>query len=148
MVYVPGGYLFALNPNGTLNWRTPELLGIGGGPSIGADGTVYVNSYINTVYAFNPDGSLKWSYLTSDCCGHPDVPSSPAIGSDGTIYVGETLDIGGEPDGVVLALNPDGSLQGRLITVGTPRRYRSAGTARSTSGRRGDWVSSSQGSSR
>ena len=37
----------------------------------------------NNLYAFNPDGTLKWSYTTGE-----GVLSSPAIGSDGTIYVG------------------------------------------------------------
>jgi outer membrane protein assembly factor BamB len=52
-------------------------------PTIGADGTIYVGSLDNKLYAINPDGSLKWSYTT----GH-DVRSSPAIGADGTVYVG------------------------------------------------------------
>ena len=35
------------------------------------------------MYALNPDGALKWRYMTGDA-----VYSSPAIGSDGTVYVG------------------------------------------------------------
>jgi outer membrane protein assembly factor BamB len=41
----------------------------------------------------------------------PDLASSPAIGTDGTIYVGETVDVGGEADGLVLGINPDGTLK-------------------------------------
>jgi outer membrane protein assembly factor BamB len=52
-------------------------------PAIGADGTIYVGSGDNNLYAINPDGSQKWSFTTGDW-----VDSSPAIGADGTIYVG------------------------------------------------------------
>ena len=53
-------------------------------PAIGADSTIYVGFYHdNSLYAINPDGTLKWSYQTG---GYVD--SSPAIGTDGTIYVG------------------------------------------------------------
>jgi len=52
-------------------------------PAIGADGTIYVGSYDNYLYAINPNGAFKWSYQTG---GYVD--SSPAIGADGTIYVG------------------------------------------------------------
>ena len=52
-------------------------------PAIGADGTIYIGSEDNNLYAFNPDGSLQWQYLTSG-----SIDSSPAIAADGTIYVG------------------------------------------------------------
>ena len=52
-------------------------------PAFGSDGTIYVGSYDNKLYAINPDGSKKWAFETGD-----EVHSSPAIGSDGTIYVG------------------------------------------------------------
>jgi outer membrane protein assembly factor BamB len=109
VVYVPASYLIALRPNGKLLWRTTDLLRLGGAPAVGADGTIYLNSFDPILYAFNPDGTMKWSY-EAGVGGGPDVPSSPAIGRDGTIYVGETLDLGGEADGVMLALNPDGTL--------------------------------------
>ena len=53
-------------------------------PAIGADGTVYVGSTDNNLYALNPaDGSVKWNYPTGN-----GIWSSPALGADGTIYVG------------------------------------------------------------
>ena len=52
-------------------------------PAIGSDGTIYVGSRDNNLYAINPDGSKKWNFKTRF-----EVSSSPAIGSDGTIYVG------------------------------------------------------------
>jgi len=84
---------------------------LGGAPALGTDGTIYVNSFKPpTLYAIRPDGTLKWSYQASDCCSE-DVPSSPAIGRDGTIYVGEEVAVGRTTEGIVLALNPDGSLR-------------------------------------
>jgi outer membrane protein assembly factor BamB len=53
-------------------------------PAIGSDGTVYVGSLDNKLYAINGKTGVKlWEFET----GRP-VPSSPAIGSDGTVYVG------------------------------------------------------------
>ena len=53
-------------------------------PAIGPDGTVYVGSYDEKLYAINGKRGVKlWEFKT----GHW-VSSSPAIGSDGTVYVG------------------------------------------------------------
>ena len=53
-------------------------------PAIGSDGTVYVGSYDNKLYAINPKSGVKlWEFKTGFY-----VYSSPAIGSDGTVYVG------------------------------------------------------------
>ena len=53
-------------------------------PAIGSDGTVYVGSYDNKLYAINGKSGVKlWEFETGW-----DVYSSPAIGSDGTVYVG------------------------------------------------------------
>ena len=73
-------------------------------PAIGTEGTLYVGSKDKKVYAINPDGSLKWSFLTGD-----DVDSSPAIGTEGTIYVGSY-------DEKVYAINPDGTQKWSLQT--------------------------------
>ena len=53
-------------------------------PAIGPDGTVYVGSLDNKLYAINGKSGVKlWEFETGDA-----VSSSPAIGSDGTVYVG------------------------------------------------------------
>ena len=53
-------------------------------PAIGSDGTVYVGSLDDKLYAINPKSGVKlWEFETGDI-----VESSPAIGSDGTVYVG------------------------------------------------------------
>ena len=75
-------------------------------PAIGSDGTIYVGSEDDNLYAINPDGSKKWAFRTRD-----DVDSSPAIGSDGTIYVGSY-------DNNLYAINPDGSKKWAFKTNG------------------------------
>jgi PKD repeat protein len=53
-------------------------------PVIGVNGTLYIGSYgANTLYALNPNETLKWTYTTGD-----KISGSAAIGADGTIYVG------------------------------------------------------------
>ena len=71
------------NQSGSLKWKFRTDSYIYSSPAIGSDGTIYVGSYDNYLYAINPDGSLKWKYKTDEW-----IDSSPAIGSDGTIYVG------------------------------------------------------------
>ena len=71
-----------------------------GAPAIAPDGTIYIGSTDRYLYAFAPDGTLKWSYLTGgliDTC-------SPAIATDGTVYFGSN-------DGIFRALNPDGTVK-------------------------------------
>jgi len=74
-------------------------------PTIASDGTIYVGSFDNNLYAFNPDGTKRWQFATSDA-----VFSSPAIAADGTIYVGSL-------DSTFYAVNPDGT-QRWTFTVG------------------------------
>ena len=75
-------------------------------PAIDTDGTIYVGSDDENLYALNPtDGSLKWKNTIGG-----GMRSSPAIGTDGTIYVGSA-------DGNLNALNPaDGSLKWQYTT--------------------------------
>jgi outer membrane protein assembly factor BamB len=88
---------------GTLKWRyhTTNYRGIGTSPAIASDGTIYFGSLNDTLYALNPNGTLKWCYSTNG-----DIYSTPAIGSDGTIYFGSY-------DSYFYALNPDGTLKWR-----------------------------------
>lgn len=93
------GYVLALNPDGTLKWKTRINMNIRSCPSIGADGTIYVSANIlemdrggryswpsdGSLYALNPDGTLKWEYKFDT---YVYSVSSPVIGDDGIIYVG------------------------------------------------------------
>jgi len=66
-------------------------------PALGADGTIYVGSNDQNLYALNADGSQKWAFPTTGV-----IYASPAIGADGTVYIGST-------DGNLYAINPDGT---------------------------------------
>ena len=53
-------------------------------PVIGSDGTVYIGSHDNKLYALSGKSGVKlWEFETGD-----RVSSSSAIGPDGTVYVG------------------------------------------------------------
>ncbi len=84
-------------------WKYTLETEVLGSPAIGSDGTVYIGTYNGPdkdgyFYAFNPDGTLKWTYHTYGIVG------TPAIGSDGAIYVGAYL-------GVLYAFNPNGTVK-------------------------------------
>ena len=79
-----------------IKWTYTTGKSIVGSPVIGVDGTIYVGSSDNKLYALKPDGTLKWSYATTSGI------YTPAIGADGTIYIGSDK---------FYALNPDGTLK-------------------------------------
>ena len=65
-------------------WEFETGDGVYSSPAIGSDGTVYVGSMDNMLYAINGKTGVKlWEFKTGS-----GVHSSPAIGSDGTVYVG------------------------------------------------------------
>ena len=81
-----GGGQFALS---TLDsrWQAITDDSITCSPAVGKDGTVYAGSVSGTFYAYNPDGTKKWSYA-SPTSGSFDT-SSAAISSDGAaVYAG------------------------------------------------------------
>jgi len=91
--------------SGTEAYREPGTLawfyGTGGdtfGPSLGTDGTIYLGSGNNRIYAINPNGTLKWFYSCGGAC------TTPAVGPDGIIFVASY-------DGYLHAVNPDGKLE-------------------------------------
>jgi len=53
-------------------------------PAFAADGTIYIGSVDDHLYALNPDGTTKWAFETTG----GGVTGTPAVGPDGTIYVG------------------------------------------------------------
>ncbi|MEJ5274107.1 MAG: PQQ-binding-like beta-propeller repeat protein [Spirochaetota bacterium] len=79
--------LFAVsnNDDGNLKWNFKTNDSIVSSPAIGSDGTIYVGSYDNYLYAINADGTLKWNFETAG--GYCYIISSPTIVKDGTIYV-------------------------------------------------------------
>ncbi len=83
--------------NGGKKWNFSTGNDVCSSPAIDTDGTIYVGSYDNNLYALNPNGTKKWNFSTGD-----SVQSSPAIGSDGTIYVSSY-------DNNLYAINEDGT---------------------------------------
>ncbi len=67
-------------------------------PAVGPDGTVYVGSNDDSLYALGPGGGVKWSRPGKSMFD----TSAPTIGPDGTVYAGNF-------DGSLYAFNPDGS---------------------------------------
>lgn len=79
-----GSYLYALYPNGTLNWRNrinEEM--IHSSPAIDENGTIYIGTWWNHLYAIYPNGTIKWGFNA-----HDTIADSPTIADDGTIYFG------------------------------------------------------------
>jgi outer membrane protein assembly factor BamB len=115
-LYLPsgGGDLYALTAGptgGQLLWtyqiQGPQDGWIVNAPAVGADGTIYVatggfgddGSVPGDIEAVNPDGTLKWSYLSN-----ATFQSTPTVTATGQI-------IAGNEAGTVVALNQaDGSL--------------------------------------
>ena len=110
--------LYALNPDGALQWTFPTNGGVnntGGSidtatPAVGADGTIYFGNSVGRFYAVTPSGVLRWMH---DFGTSFSASISPAIAEDGTVYV----KIG---DGKLYALNPaDGSTKWAYDVKGT-----------------------------
>ncbi|TNJ63344.1 hypothetical protein FE784_25840 [Paenibacillus hemerocallicola] len=94
------GDLYAIKPNGEKKWTfRAKGSGVYIPPVLGADGTIYVKSFSSggdSLYALNPDGSIKWSSDTK-------TYSKPAVGADGTLYIWSDMKL--------LAYNPDGTVK-------------------------------------
>ena len=102
-LYVTGdNNLLAINPDSTIKWGIPLNVVQDCSPAIGADGTIYIGSYDQNLYAVTDGGqgnvSEKWAFATGG------VMTTPTIGSDGTVYFGND-------DDNIYAVNPDGSLR-------------------------------------
>ncbi|KLO24247.1 hypothetical protein X275_00755 [Marinitoga sp. 1197] len=87
-----------------IKWKFETGNVIFSSPAIGIDGTVFVGSVDNYLYAINPNGSLKWKFEMGYY-----VTSSPTIGTEGTIFVGSG-------DYYIYAINSDGSLKWKFET--------------------------------
>lgn len=89
--------LYAVNPNGTLRWRTlsegAPFEKTDHSPVVGADGRLYMRDdlsvgpggFFGSMFVVNPDGSLSDEEAIPAVSGSGEL--NPAIGSDGTLYV-------------------------------------------------------------
>ncbi|HBA65222.1 MAG TPA: hypothetical protein DCZ48_03415, partial [Methylococcaceae bacterium] len=72
---------------GTLAW-SKQIGGIWSSPAMGPDGTLYVVARNAAhLYAYQPDGALKWSRSYGGEDGAASTITNPAVGSDGTVYL-------------------------------------------------------------
>jgi len=102
------GYLFAVNPNGTIQWQYYlgyRLIGA----SLDNQGKIYLTArYCDYLYCLYPNGTLFWTFSTI-----VDTSDAPLIGRDGTIYTVPIYD--------VIAINPDGTEKWRTPVSGAGR---------------------------
>jgi len=104
---------FTLSINDSL-WQASTGDGITCAPAVGPDGTVYVGSLDGSLYAFNPDGSTRWSYNANNSFD----TTAAAIAGDGTVYAASSY------GGPVYAFNAAGgvkwsvNLPGNAIVTG------------------------------
>jgi hypothetical protein len=118
--------LFALGQDGSTKWTAKTGPVVKAAPALGEDGTVYVASMDDHLYAIAPPtgggnpGSVKWTFTFGDHPGSgppvtdPTAPfpgdngvgsgDTPTIGPDGTIYVGVN-------NSNFYAIAPDGQLR-------------------------------------
>lgn len=99
------GYSGSIAPSSSnLIWTFDTGNYVYSSPAVAEDGTIYVGTAPGgggggSLYAINPDGTLKWSFATDG-----GIYSSAAIGPDNTIYIGSD-------DYKLYALYDNGSLK-------------------------------------
>jgi outer membrane protein assembly factor BamB len=99
--YTPG-HLYSVTPAGLVNWKLKVPGVIHWQPALALDGTIYVAfntlsiimyptwEYSGTLFAVDPNGTLKWKYETYAHEGMlPNLfTNTPTVAPDGTVYVG------------------------------------------------------------
>ncbi|MCF8026174.1 MAG: PQQ-binding-like beta-propeller repeat protein [Desulfobacteraceae bacterium] len=84
------GFLYAVNPDGTLKWRFDAKTEIRGSPALDRDGTIFFGSSLfqgeanpdNGLYAISTVGQKKWFVQK-----HNGFAGSPVIADSGTLVV-------------------------------------------------------------
>ncbi len=95
--------VYAVYPNGTMKWKYHTDGWITSSPALAEDGTLYVGSWDDRLYAFNSStGAIKWKLGLGDT-----IDGSPIIADDGTIYIG--IMGPGYGKGRIWAINPNGT---------------------------------------
>jgi len=109
-----GGALFAIDPNGEVVWQYQTAYDIRSSPAISADGTVYIGVMDGFVFAFNPDGTKKWQFLSSG--SGSGIYGSPAIAANGSIVV---QSLGGVLYGNITSTPPAANAPSGLVVNAT-----------------------------
>ncbi|WP_373501048.1 PQQ-binding-like beta-propeller repeat protein [Desulfococcus sp.] len=91
---------------GGILWQFQRGSGFEASPALSDDGTVYIGSDDDRLYAVDRDGAEIWQFVTGG-----DIVSSPAVGADGTLYVGSK-------DGALYAVDRNGREKWRYAADG------------------------------
>ena len=113
-----GEIAYSVFPNGTLRWKSEnEIFYKLSSPSIGSDGTVYIQDFNDMIALYPENGSVKWNRtIKSDYQSHV----IPAIGPDGTIYCGTYRLYAFTPNGdLKWKADPPGSESMNSPTIGS-----------------------------
>lgn len=98
--------LYALNPDGSVNWTVETGAKIDAAPAVAPDGTIFAGSWDHNLYAINSDGSEKWRF---EADSHLD--NSPSIDAQGRVYIASDT-------GTLYRLSPDGEVDAQLALPG------------------------------
>lgn len=113
-----------------LRWTFKTQASLDASPVIAPDGTIYLASTDNHIYALSPAGSLLWTFAANDC-----IFSTPALGPNGIVLFADLA-------GWYYAVNPGGSLSwSRALSGGGFERRAIAAPAVAPSGQSfiADW---------
>ena len=98
------GWLYALNPDGSLKWEHEAMAHITlEMPCIANNGIIYIGSHAR-LQAWDRNGTQQWSIGVGG-----NIGSSPAIADDGTIYVGHM-------NNDMCAVYPNGTIKWKYTT--------------------------------
>jgi outer membrane protein assembly factor BamB len=98
------GWLYALNPDGSLKWENEAMAYITlEMPCIANNGIIYIGSHAR-LQAWDRNGTQLWSISLGG-----NIGSSPAVADDGTIYVGHM-------NNDMCAINPNGTIKWKYTT--------------------------------
>jgi outer membrane protein assembly factor BamB len=112
VVGLSDGSVRAITPQGPDRWTFQAAAYATCSPTIGLDGTIYFGG--DTLYALNPEGTVRWSLPWPDSAssGYIRYLGAPVLGPDGAVYVA------GIPypteERRLFCVNPDGTLRWKL----------------------------------
>lgn len=109
--------LYDYNPDGSIDWSFvfPFKAGTLIGPSVGADGTIYIFHNFSDLWSFTPEGVKRWQ---SDELTDENFPVRPAISPDGSVVVFGTVFSFGVNGKLVAVDAADGSVLWTLPITG------------------------------
>jgi M6 family metalloprotease-like protein len=94
------GSLYHVDGSGTVS-KIKGSLGVPGGPAVSQDGTVVVGSADKKVYDITTDGTVKWTFITTN-----PANLTPFVGADGTVYA---ADCATSASSKIYGIKPDGT---------------------------------------